>query len=157
MTSSCLFFGNYSPFTDWRPRCTTQYQDMISGNISSSLEHRMYLTKNAENIMKNNTQTAYDKNVCGPCVDHLSWNDGTMLREFDAQKCNSRFCSFKQGDMYGLGRHRTYYDDSFDKDINDKFIKLKEKENQWFKEKSVPTAFCKNSDDYSVLTINQEM
>lgn len=129
----CPLKSDYSPFTNWKPRCATEYQDMIANKLPSSLDYRMFLTQNAEKIMKYNTEQAYIKNNCGPCKDSPSWNDGTMLREFDVQTCNSRTCSFRSGDPWGLGRHRQYYDDEFDNDVNKKYIAMKEKENEWFK------------------------
>lgn len=135
---TCPIKGDYNPFTDWRPRCTIQYQDMIANKLPSSLDYRMYLTANAEKIMQYNTQKAYDKNKCLPCYDKPTWNDGTMLREFDSQKCDARTCTFRQADPWGLGRQRNYYDST---EINDKFIAMKEQENNWFKENKVPMAY----------------
>lgn len=130
MDGSCPVKGDYRLFTDWRPRCSTQYYDMISNNLPSALEYRMYLTHNAQSLMMNNAQSAYNKSVCGPCVDKPSWNDGTMLKELDTQTCNSRTCSFRMNDINGLGRQRLYADEP---EIRKEFIREKEKENAFFK------------------------
>lgn len=130
----CPVKGDYRLFTDWRPRCATQYIDMISDQLPSSLDQRMFLTHNADQIMKDNALKAYLKAGCGPCVETPSWNDGTMLREFDTQVCNSRTCSFRTNDPWGLGRQRQYYDDEQDMSVQKEFIAQKEKENAYFKQ-----------------------
>lgn len=129
----CPFKSDYNAFTDHRPRCAVQYQDMINNRLPTSLDYRMYLTQNAESIMKNNTKQAYLKNSCMPCTDKSDWNNGTMLREFDTQKCNTRTCSFRQADPWGLGRHRELYDDEYDRSVEQKFVQMKTQENEWFK------------------------
>lgn len=129
----CPVKGDYRFVTNWTPRCAAQYQDMINHNLSSSLDYRMYLTHNADELIQNNAQNAYMKYRCGPCVDNPSWNDGTMLREFDSQTCNARTCSFNVSDPFGLGRQRKYYTDDSDKAMNKEFIQSKEKENNFFK------------------------
>lgn len=130
---NCPVKGDYKLFTDWRPRCATQYYDMIQNKLPSSLDYRMYLTHNADQLMEANALNAYLKSRCGPCEDNPSWDDGTMLREFDSQTCNSRTCSFRVNDPWGLGRQRKYYDDDMDKEVRKEFISQKEKENAFFK------------------------
>lgn len=131
---NCPIKGDYRLFTDWRPRCATQYHDMITQHLPSSLEYRMYLTHNANELIQNNAQNAYMKARCGPCVDDPSWNNGTMLKEFDTQTCNARTCSFRVSDPWGLGRERKYYNDDSDKEMRKEFIQEKEKENEFFKQ-----------------------
>jgi hypothetical protein len=133
---NCPVKGDYRLFTDWRPRCSTQYYDMITNQLPSSLDYRMYLTHNASDIMQGNALSAYMKSSCGPCVDNPSWNDGTMLKQFDSQQCNTRTCTFKVSDPWGLGRERQYYDDDMGKKMRAKFIQEKEKENELFKKTS---------------------
>lgn len=130
---NCPIKGDYRLFTDYRPRCATQYQDMVGKQVPTALDYRMYLTHNADTLMQTNAQKAYLKSSCGPCVDNPSWFDGTMLREFDSQVCNTRTCSFRVNDPWGLGRQRAYYDDDSDKEMRKEFIKEKEKENEFFK------------------------
>jgi len=130
---NCPIKGDYRLFTDWRPRCATQYYDMINNKLPSALDYRMFLTHNAETIIQDNALNAYMKARCGPCVDDPSWDDGTMMREFEEQKCDARTCTFRANDPWGLGRGRRYYDDNFDKEVRKEFITQKEKENEYFK------------------------
>jgi hypothetical protein len=133
---NCPIRGDYRLFTDWRPRCSTQYMDMINNNLPSSLEYRMFLTHNTDELIKKNAVKAYMKARCGPCVDNPDWNTGTMLPEFDSQECNSRTCSYRIVDPMGLGRQRKYFDNGMDEEVRKEFIKEKEKENEYFKEVS---------------------
>lgn len=133
---NCPIRGDYRLFTDWRPRCSTQYMDMINNNLPSSLEYRMFLTHNADELIKKNAIRAYMKARCGPCVENPDWNTGTMLPEFDSQECNSRTCSFRIADPMGLGRQRKYFDNGMDEELRKEFIKEKEKENEYFKKSS---------------------
>lgn len=130
---NCPVKGDYRLFTDWRPRCSTQYYDMITNQLPDALTYRMYLTHNAEELITRNAKTAYLKASCGPCVDNPNWNTGTMLPELDKQTCNARSCSFRPNDPWGLGRGREYFSDDFDKKVREEFIKQKEKENEFFK------------------------
>lgn len=133
---NCPVKGDYRLFTDWRPRCSTQYFDMVQNNLPSALDYRMFLTHNADKLMQDNALNAYLKARCGPCVDDPSWDDGTMMKEFDSQQCNSRTCTFRVNDPWGLGRQRKYYDDDMDKVMRKEFITQKEKENDFFKKTS---------------------
>jgi hypothetical protein len=149
---NCPVKGDYRLFTDWRPRCATQYVDMIGNKLESALDYRMYLTHNASDLMQKNALNAYLKARCGPCVDDPSWNDGTMLRQYDSQQCNARTCTFRQNDPWGLGRERKYYDEDLDKKMNQEFIAQKEKENAYFKS----TAQCcgTSTDDMAYYPID---
>ena len=152
---NCPIRGDYRLFTDWRPRCSTQYMDMVDNNLPSSLEYRMFLTHNADDIIKKNATNAYMKARCGPCVENPDWNTGTMLPEFDSQECNSRTCTYRVADPMGLGRQRKYFDDDMDKQLRKEFIKEKEKENNYFKQ----SAECcgTNVDDMYYYPIDGEI
>lgn len=130
---NCPIKGDNRLFTDWRPRCAMQYQNVINNQLPSSLDERMFLTNNASEIMKQNAQKAYMKSSCGNCVDEPNWNQGTVLPEFDTQICNKRTCSFNVTEPYGLGRGRQYFTDDSDREMHKKFINEKEKENNFFK------------------------
>jgi hypothetical protein len=132
MDGTCPIKGDYRLFTDWRPRCAQQYWNMIQDNLPSSLDQRMYLTRNANEIMSQNAKKAYMRANCGPCFDNPTWNDGTMLPEFDTQKCNLRTCSFSLNNGTGLGRQRFY---SSQGDLDKNFLALKEKEQSLWKAK----------------------
>lgn len=134
---NCPIKGDYRLFTDWRPRCSTIYYDMITSELPSALDYRMYLTHNADDIIQKNALSAYLKASCGPCVDQPNgWDQGTILPAFDSQQCNSRTCAYRVSDAWGLGRERVYYDDDMDKKMRAKYIQEKEKENEWFKRTS---------------------
>lgn len=94
-------------FTDYRPRCTIQYQFKDENELKSSYDTRMFLTRNADDLMKANLATSEKENICEECY---SKNEtGTMLPEKNSVKCNSRTCDFqKDVNMYGLGTGRVY-------------------------------------------------
>ena len=121
-------------FTDYRPRCTQQFQDKVNNQLMSSYEQKVYLTNNAEDLIKKNAQNAYLGNRCGPCVE--PYDQGTMVPEFEKQICNSRTCSFGVNDPYGLGLARQYYTQEVDESLKKRFINEKEKETKFFKENS---------------------
>lgn len=123
-------------FTDYRPRCTQQFQDKISKKIMSSYEQRMFLTANADDLIKLNARNAYMMNRCGACVE--PYDQGTMVPDLESQQCNSRTCSFGVNDPYGLGLGRKYYTEDVDQQFKKRFIEEKEKEQKYFRE----TAQC---------------
>ena len=94
-------------FTDYRPRCTIQYQFRDENKFSSSYDTRMFLTHNVDELMKANLERSEKLNVCEEC---FSKNEtGTMLPEKNFVKCNSRTCDFQNNvNMYGLGTGRVY-------------------------------------------------
>lgn len=117
-------------FTDYRPRCFSQYLVTPNGNFPSSFDYRMYLTRNADGIMKKNALDAYRTNVCGPCVE--PYNIGTMLPEKTVQSCNTRTCTFNKNDPNGLGLGRFFGD----KDTTrTEFLQQKKAESDFFKSK----------------------
>jgi hypothetical protein len=119
-------------FTDYRPRCTQQYQDKISNKLMSSYEHRMFLTANADELIKKNAINAYMQNRCGPCVE--PYDQGTMVPEFEQQTCNERVCSFGVADPYGVGLGRQLYTEPREEEFKKRFMAEKEKETAFFKE-----------------------
>ena len=118
-------------FTDFRPRCFGQYMIKEEKKIPSSFDYRMYLTRNASEIMAKNALDAYQQNVCGPCME--PFNVGTMLPEYEMQTCNTRTCSVKNNDPAGLGLGR---DNGFVDKGRQEFLRQKEKENEYFKAKA---------------------
>jgi len=116
-------------FTDYRPRCFQQY--MVNNQLMSSFEQRLYFTRNAEELMKQNAGMAYAQNQCGPCVE--PYDQGTMLPEQVKQSCNAKTCSFNVADPYGLGLGREYIMSEQDAQFRAKFIAEKEKETAAFK------------------------
>jgi hypothetical protein len=127
--SQCPVRGDYRLFTDWRPRCSTQYSDMIRDRLPSALDYRNYMIANAAAIMQTQRMNAYNLTACGPCDDAPSWNQGTVLPETDTQTCNARTCSFKSSDPWGVGRHRSNTDPT----PNDEFLASRERHNEELK------------------------
>lgn len=106
-------------FTDYRPRCVTNFP--LDNMPGSSYEYRQYLIKNASEIIKQNKQTAYKENMCGPCVS--PYNQGTMLPEQSIMKCNGSTCSVTLNNPNGIGLGRQYGETN-----NAEFIAVKEAE-----------------------------
>ena len=89
-------------FTDYRPRCAINFK-----NISmNSYDYRQFLIANAERLMQEGRDAAYQENKCGPCV--APFNEGTMLPEQSMVTCDASTCSFKVTDPNGLGMGRQY-------------------------------------------------
>ena len=119
-------------FTSWRPRSSTQYFNMVYNNMPDAYSYRQYMTQNAEELIKRNAAEAYLKAACGPCDDN--YDRGHMLGENDQQVCNSRVCTFRTTDPFGLGRGRMYTDE-MDGAAKKAFLEAKKKEQEWFKQK----------------------
>lgn len=117
-------------FTDYRPRCTQQFQDKISNSLMSSYDYRMFLQNNASDLILRNASSAYTQNRCGPCVE--PYEQGTMLPEFEKQTCNARTCSFGVSDPYGLGLGRNFGEE--DDEAKQAFLTAKQKETLYFKQ-----------------------
>ena len=93
-------------FTDYRPRCTVQYQ-IKNNNKQNSHDMRMYLQHNADSLMKLNESIVVKNNVCPNSIPTDSI--GTMLPEKNMVRCNNRTCDFENDvNMYGLGTGRVY-------------------------------------------------
>jgi hypothetical protein len=109
---ACPVRGDYRLFTDWRPRCAVQYPMDFNneGNQKppTANQYREYLIHNAEKIIQANAMAAKSKARCGPPCDSdnvfPSWQEGTALKEYDQQVCDTRTCSFDRSVPMGLGR-----------------------------------------------------
>ena len=66
-------------FTNYNSRCMVNDSISRTGKVMNSYEYRMFLQKNAEEIMKKNVELALSDNMCVPCYDLNE--DGTMLPE----------------------------------------------------------------------------
>ena len=117
-------------FCDWRPRSSTQYYNMVSNNMPDSYSYRQYMTQNADDLIRKNAAEAYMRAACGPCDDN--YDRGHMLPETDQQVCDSRKCTFRVTDPFGLGRGRLY-DEDMDNAAKKAFLEAKAKEQAWFK------------------------
>ena len=95
-------------FTDYRPRCLVN-NDLISKLsqkkvINSSYESRMYLQRNAEEIIEQQKKESVDKLLCGSCDAKIN----TMLPERYVVSCDSVSCQRKEVNPDGLGDGRKY-------------------------------------------------
>jgi hypothetical protein len=54
-------------FTDYRPECYINNLIRQNNSINNSFQHRMFLTQNADKLMKINRDYTSTKNCCGPC------------------------------------------------------------------------------------------
>ena len=121
-------------FTDWRPRSSTQYMNMIANNMPDAYSYRQYMVQNGEELMKRNAAAAYMRMACGPC-DGEDFDQGVMLPETDEQVCDARKCTFRTTNVLGLGRGRLYTEED-DNKAKQAFLAAKKKEQEWFKSKS---------------------
>ena len=92
-------------FTDYRPRCTTQFELTKQG--ATSFEQRQELIHTAKDLIARNASTAAAGTHCGGCK-FTPKDVGTMLPEKRMQQCNSRTCSVSPNDPKGLGLGRNY-------------------------------------------------
>ena len=86
-------------FTDFRPNCTINNMLRVQNKVVNSYEYRMFLTRNAEDIMTTNESYAMDKNACKTC-------DNTMLPEQTKVSCNKESCDILMSDPLGVGQGR---------------------------------------------------
>lgn len=99
-------------FTDYRPRFATNAELIntlsVQNMINSSYESRMYIQKNAENMMQQEYKKAVDTIIpCAPCT--RPFNDpGTMLPERYQVECNGVSCTRREVNPNGLGDGRKY-------------------------------------------------
>lgn len=117
-------------FTNYRPRSSTQYFNMVMNQMPDAYSYRQYMTQNAEELIKRNAAEAYARAACGPCDN--PYDRGHMLPEMDKQTCDARSCTFRTADPWGLGRGRMYSDDMED-EAKKSFLEAKKKEQEWFK------------------------
>lgn len=106
--NECMFkMQDGRSFTDYRPRCTIQYQ-MKNEDMKNSYDSRMFLMNNAEIIMKTNETIVKNNNSCMECTgDNVS--DNTFLPEKNMMKCDKHSCNFiKDVNPEGLGTGRVY-------------------------------------------------
>lgn len=102
-------------FTDYRPSCDLNNDVRRDNQIVDSFESRLFLQRNANQLMNINRNKACDKNcssVCaGDVVDDVQ-NEGftsTMLPELNKQICNDTYCEVVQNNLNGLGTGRHYF------------------------------------------------
>lgn len=92
-------------FTDYRPRCTVEFEN--AGSQSSSYLTRQHMIQNAEKMISQSLAMAQKNAMCGRCLP--SNDPGTMLPEAHMQKCDERTCTFnKNVNPGGVGTGRVY-------------------------------------------------
>ena len=102
-------------FTDYRPSCELNNDVNRDNNLSNSFEARLFLQRNADQLMEVNRNMACQKNCNGVCGDEAEndlVNEGftsTMLPELTTQLCNDNGCDYILNNPNGLGLGRQYY------------------------------------------------
>ena len=92
--------------TDYRPKCIVNYELMETMDekkmVKSSHESRMYLQKNADEIMKREFEKSKNNLLpCIKCKDAI--NDVMMMPEKYYVNCNAISCTKKLFNEKGLG------------------------------------------------------
>ena len=93
-------------FTDFRTRCTIDYETKVKNSFQSSYDQRQFLIQNATKIMTENNRIAESMNSCSGCFPKNS--PGTMLPEKNSVTCNDKICKFNEVNPNGLGTGRIY-------------------------------------------------
>lgn len=106
--NECMFLmQDGRSFTDYRPRCTIQYQ-MKNESMKNSYDSRMFLINNAEKMMKANHDIVEKQNSCMSCQNDKQPAD-TFLPERNMMKCDKHSCNFiADVNPKGLGTGRIY-------------------------------------------------
>lgn len=99
-------------FTDYRPRCivNAELMQMVSNAkmVQSSYESRIYLQRNADDVMKYERQKAMERLIpCAPCKRPFT-DQGTMEPERYVVRCNSSTCERTEVNPDGIGDGRAY-------------------------------------------------
>ena len=122
-------------FTDYRPRCISNFADFIPDETMNSYDYRQYLQKNASTILGKIRQDVYNANKCGPCMK--PYNVGTMLPEQHEVVCNGSTCKTNFVNPNGLGTGRKY--NTSPSHVNNEFLYLKDNESYQYNESCVST------------------
>lgn len=92
-------------FTSYVSRCVLN-NNAAGSNAMNSYEYRMYLQKNAEQLMKQNVELAINNNKCTPCFGLDE--DGTMLPEVNKFNCTENTCTLNTNNVNGIGTGRNH-------------------------------------------------
>lgn len=93
-------------FTNYNSRCVQNDTLSKTGQVMNSYEYRMYLQKNAEQLMKQNVELALNNNKCTPCFGLDE--DGTMLPEVNKFNCTENTCTLNTNNVNGIGTGRNH-------------------------------------------------
>ena len=96
-------------FTDYRPSCHINNIIRSGNNVMNSFEYRLFLTRNAQELMDINRNYACKKNCCGPCQE--PYHSVNTLPEVNKVKCNKNNCELIGFDPNGLGQGRVFTDE----------------------------------------------
>jgi hypothetical protein len=101
-------------FTDYRPSCDLNNVIKRDNNILNSFDGRLFLQRNATELMNINKKDACLKNCnreCGPDNnnDLDEQFESTMLPEKYKQVCNNNTCEVVGNDPNGIGLGREYF------------------------------------------------
>lgn len=95
-------------FTDYRSSCLTNTRIQVDNKVSNNYELRMFMIRNADNLMELNKKQSYLLNGSFECKNEYSV--GTMLPESEKVKCNTQTCDVKHNFEGGIGMGRDYGD-----------------------------------------------
>ena len=93
-------------FTDYRPNHEINKHIVNNNNIENTHNYRMFLSRNADEIIKRNKNYIYLKNGIYDCKQ--PYKTGTMLPEKTRVVCDPHKCSNVIVDQNGLGQGRQY-------------------------------------------------
>ena len=96
-------------FTDYRPSCHINNIIRTGNNVMNSFQYRLFLTRNAEELMDINRGYACKKNCCSPCKE--PYHSINTLPEVNKVKCDANNCEIIAFDPKGLGQGRIYSDE----------------------------------------------
>ena len=123
---------SYAFISNWQNKCGLINSEAKEILNKDSYAQRMYLTHNAEELMKRNAEHFYMTMNC-PCVE--PYDMGTILASQSVEQCNERTCTYRTEDEFGLGVRRQYWDDNQEEKAKAAFIAAKEKQQDYFKSK----------------------
>ena len=132
--------------TNYFPRCQTEYLTQIKTNIPSSYDYRQFLIHNGADFIEKNATEAYMRGRCLTCVN--PYETGTMLPELEKMVCNSRTCTFKGNDGFGLGLGRQFNTDEQSEVFQKQFSEERTKERDFFKNKAECCGLAKDDLEY---------
>lgn len=93
-------------FTDYRSSCLTNTRIQADNKVVNNYEFRMFLIRNAEQLMEQNRKESFLQNGSYECKAPYDIN--TMVPESDKVRCNAQTCDVVHNYDKGIGRGRDY-------------------------------------------------
>ena len=93
-------------FTDYRPNYELNRYIEEENKIKNTHDYRMFLSRNAEKLMNNNTEYIFTQNGSVKCME--PYHIGTMLPEKTRVVCDQHTCRVVEVDPNGHGQGREY-------------------------------------------------